>query len=124
MSNPVLVRNYTAGAAITAFRCVKFSAAETVVQSAAVTDATIGVIQDVAPASGERVDVVHIGIAWAEAQGSIALGDLLASHSTGRVTTAAPAAGVNNRIIGMAVEAAAATGDVIRILLIPGSLQG
>ena len=43
MSNPTLLKNMTAGAAINAFRLVKFSAADTVVLAAAATDSIIGV---------------------------------------------------------------------------------
>ena len=37
---------------------------------------------------------------------------------------AAPAAGVNNRVVGVALDAAVAAGDQIRVLLSPGSVQG
>ncbi|MBX9700915.1 MAG: DUF2190 domain-containing protein [Acetobacteraceae bacterium] len=124
MSNVQLFKNFTAGGAIAAFRCVRLSAAETVVQATAATDAIIGVVQDVAPASGERVDVAVSGIAFAEAQGAVGLGDLVTAQGVGRVQTASPAAGVNNRVIGVALEASTATGDIIRILLSPGSVQG
>lgn len=124
MSNVQLFKNFTADAAIAAYRVVRLSAAETVVQAAAATEALIGVVQDVAPASGERVDVALEGIAFAEAAAGVALGDLLIATSVGRVVTAAPAAGVNNRTIGIALEASSAVGDVIRILISPGSVQG
>ncbi|MBX9702379.1 MAG: DUF2190 family protein [Acetobacteraceae bacterium] len=124
MSNVLLLKNFTAGGAIAAFRCVRLSAAETVVQATAATDAVIGVVQELPVVLGERVDVAVSGIAFAEAQGTIALGDLLTAQGVGRVQPAAPAAGVNNRIIGIALEASTATGDIIRILLTPGSVQG
>lgn len=124
MSNPTLIKSLSAGGAISPFRLLKFSAAETVVLAAAATDFIIGVSNEVGAASGERQDVVLSGIAFAEASAAIALGALLTSDASGRVVTAAPAAGTNNRIIGNAMEAAAATGDVIRILVKPGSFQG
>ena len=43
---------------------------------------------------------------------------------TNRIFRLAPAAGVNNRVIGVALEAATAAGDVIRVLLEPGVMQG
>lgn len=124
MSNPTLIKSLSAGAAIAPFRLVKFSAAETVIQAAAVADFIVGVANEVGAASGERQDVVMAGIAFAEASAAIALGAFLTTDASGRVVTAAPAAGTNNRIIGIALEAAAATGDVIRVLVAPGTFQG
>lgn len=124
MSNPTLIKNLTAGAAISPYRLVKFSAAETVIQAAAVSDSIIGVANEVGAASGERQDVILDGIAFAEASAAITLGALLTSDASGRVVTSAPAAGTNNRIIGFALESAAATGDVIRVMVAPGSYQG
>lgn len=124
MSNPTLLKNFTAGAAITAFRMVKFSAAETVVPAAAATDSIIGVANEVAAASGERQDVVLAGIAFVEAGAAVTIGALITSDASGRGVAAAPGAGVNNRIVGLALDAAAAAGDVIRVLVAPGSVQG
>lgn len=124
MSNPQLTKNYSAGAAIAPFAIVRFSAAETVVTASAATDALIGVTSDVGPASGERVDVIMEGITYCVAGAAVAQGALLTSDASGRAVTAAPAVGVNNRTIGFAVEAAVAAGDVIRIMLSPGSVQG
>jgi len=42
----------------------------------------------------------------------------------GRCVTAAPAAGANVRLVGIALEAATAVGDVIRVLIEFGSMQG
>lgn len=124
MSNPQLFKSFTAGGAITAYRIVKFSAAEIVVAAAAATDSLIGVNSDLTVVGGERVDVLLEGIAFVEAGAAVALGAQLTSDASGRCVTAAPAAGVNNRVIGIALEAASAAGDVIRVLLSPCNLQG
>ncbi len=124
MSNPILVKNFTAGAVINAFRLVKLSAADTVVLAAAATDNLIGVNADIAPALNERCDVVLMGIAFVEAGAAIALGALVTSDSVGRGIAAAPAAGSNVRVIGFALEAATAAGDVIRVALEAGVMQG
>lgn len=124
MSNPILMKAFTAGGAISPYRLVKFSAAETVVASAAAGDFHVGVNTDLAIASGERVEVSVQGIAFVEAGAAIVIGTLLTADASGRGITAAPAAGVNNRHIGIALEAASAAGDIIRVLLSPGSVQG
>lgn len=124
MSNVQLFKNFTAGGAIAAYTIVKFSAAETVVAAAAVSDLLIGVSHDIAAASGERVDVALDGVAYVVAGAAVALGAQLTSDASGRAVTAAPAAGTNNRVIGVALEAAAAAGDVIRVLLSPSTVQG
>ena len=124
MSNPILLKNYTAAMAIPAYRIVKFSAADTVTLATAATDSLIGVNNDLAPAINERCDVVRQGIAYIEAGAAIAQGAAITSDATGRGVTAAPAAGVNNRIVGFADEAASAAGDVIRVLVELGVMQG
>ena len=124
MSNVSLFKNFTAGAAIAAFRLVKLSALDTVVPAAAATDSLIGVNGDVAPALGERCDVALTGIAFVEAGAAVALGAMVTSDALGRVVTAAPAAGSNVRVIGFALEASAAAGDVIRVVLEAGVMQG
>lgn len=124
MSNVLLFKNLTAGAAIAAFRLVKLSAAETVVPAAAATDNVIGVNADVAPALGERCDVALMGIAFVEAGAAVALGAMVTSDASGRAVAAAPAAGSNVRVVGVALEAATAAGDVIRVLLEAGVMQG
>lgn len=124
MSNPQLFKSFSAGGAIPAYRIVKLSAAETVVAAAAATDSLIGVNADLTVVSSERVDVLLEGIAFVEAGAAVALGAQLTSDASGRGVTAAPAAGVNNRVIGIALEAASAAGDVIRVLLSPCTLQG
>ena len=124
MSNPQLFKSLSAGGPIAAYRIVKFGSAETVVAAAAATDSLIGVSADLTVASGERVDVLLAGIACVEAGAAVALGDPLTSDAVGRCVPAAPATGVNHRVIGIALEAASEAGDVIRVLFSPSTLQG
>ena len=123
----LLFKTYIASGAIADRRAVRphASNAGQVVQGAAVSDALFGIVnQPKGVASGERVDVTHVGETLAEAGAAIVAGALLTSDSVGRLVTAAPAAGVNNRIIAIALEAASAAGDLIRVNINPGSIQG
>lgn len=124
MSNPLLLKNFIAGAAITSFRIVKFSAANTVIQAAAATDLSIGLSNEVSPVAGERCDIVLTGIGYLEAGAAFALGAKLTSDAQGRGITAAPAAGANAQIAAIALEAATAAGDVVPVLLAQGVMQG
>lgn len=122
--NPLLHKNFTAGAAIAPYRICQFSAADTVIQAAAATNNLIGVNDDVAPVSGERTDIIMAGIALIEAGAAFAITARITSDATGRAVAAAPAAGVNNNCIGFPLEPAVAAGDLIRVLIAPHSFQG
>lgn len=124
MSNPILQKNYMAGAAIPAFRIVRFSAANICVLAAAATDLSIGICGDVSPLAGERFDAVLTGIAYVEAGAAFALGARLTSDAQGRAINAAPAAGSNVQIIAVALEAAVAAGDVVPVLISQSVMQG
>lgn len=125
MSNILLSKSFQAAAAITAYTLVKHAAADDQVQAAAAgTDLVIGATQDVAPAIGERVDVAVVGITYVTAGAAITRGARLMSDASGRVITAAAAAGSNVNTVGSALESASAAGDVIRVLLGPGTFQG
>lgn len=123
MSHNTVARNYLAGAAIAAYRIVKFSADGTVIQGAAATDSLIGISESVGPASGERVDIVKSGIADLEFAGVVARGGPVTSDADGKGVAAAPAQGVNNRIIGFA-EVTTAAGDIAPVLIAPSVMQG
>lgn len=123
MSNPILIKNYLAGDGVAAYRIVAFSADNTVVQAAAATDAMIGVSDNLAKLTGERVDITLSGLAEVMFGGTVARGALVTSDADGKAVAAAPAAGVNNRVIGVAMVAAV-SGDIAPILIQPGSLQG
>ncbi|MCE2910381.1 MAG: DUF2190 domain-containing protein [Burkholderiaceae bacterium] len=125
MRNQGLVKTFNTGAAVARSRIVKFGADErTVVVGAASTDLLIGVSDDVAaPATGDVVDVVLSGVATVEYGGTVAAGAYLTSDATGRAVAAAPGAGVNAAIIGIAMVAGV-VGDLGAVLLSPGRIQG
>ena len=123
--NPLLIKNFRAAAAIAAFRIVKFDAADNdVVQAAAATDASIGVcVQPGGAASGARCDVALVGLAEVEFGGNVTRGGPVTADADGKAVAAAPAQGVNNRIIGYAMKSQA-SGDIGSIRLAPSVMQG
>lgn len=125
MSNNVLfAKSFNAGGAILANSIVKVGANDyDALQGAAATDKLIGITTEVAAATGERVDVILDGVADLKINGAVARGDLLTSDATGLGVTAAPVAGTNNRIIGVAMISGVA-GDIIPCFLSLGSFQG
>ena len=126
MANIGLTKNYTAEAAILANRIVKAGAADyAVLQAAGATaaDKSIGISTEIDSAIGERVDVVHEGIAELKLGGTVARGDPLTSDATGRGVAAAPGAGVNNRVIGFALISGVVD-DLIPVLINPHMMQG
>lgn len=125
MRNQDLVKNYSAEAAIAAYRIVKFGAADGgVLQAAAATDKLVGVTDRLAAAvAGDRIDVVRSGITEVEYGGTVAAGDLLTADASGRAIVATAAAGSNVRVIGVA-EVAGVVGDIGSMLIDSGSFQG
>lgn len=124
MNNPVLVKNFTAESVVAAYRIIKFGSAEgKVAQAAAAADSMLGVSTLVPAAANERIDVILSGVADVEYGGVVAAGDYLTSNAQGQAVKAAPAAGVNNGIIGKAVIAGAA-GDIGSVLLVQTQIQG
>lgn len=126
MANPGLTKSFIAEAAVLPYRVVKFgTAAGQVVQAAAAADALVGVADNLGQdTAGSRVDVILEGIAEATAGAAITRGALLSADSSGRVITAAASAGANVRVIGVAMDSAAAAGEIIPINVAPGSFQG
>lgn len=124
MASTLLNRNYTAEAAIAAYRIVKPGASDgAVLQGAAATDALLGVCESVGPAAGERCDIVKAGIADVEFGGTVTRGAPITSDANGKAVAAAPAAGSNVRVIGFA-EVSAVAGDIAPILISPCVMQG
>ncbi len=123
MWNPQL-KQYIAETAVGANLIVKpGSTDDYVVQAAAATDKLMGVSGNIAGDAAGRVDIIKEGIADVIAGGTITRGDPITSDANGKAVVAAPAAGANARLIGFA-EVSGVSGDVISILLSPGSMQG
>ncbi|MBF0283594.1 MAG: DUF2190 family protein [Magnetococcales bacterium] len=124
MSNPILVKSYTAGEAVEEGRIVCFGNADGVaVKAAAATDALIGVAYSLPAASGERLDVMIQGIADVMLGGTVARGDFITSDANGKGVKADPAAAVNCRALGVALESGA-SGEIIPVLLGAVIVQG
>ena len=121
---PGMVKNFKAEAAIAKRRIVKFGASDAqILPGAASADLLIGVSAEIDAAIGEPCDVYLSGIPEVEYGGNVTRGDFLTSDAVGRAVTAAPAAGVNARIIGMAIVSGV-IGDVGAVHLSPGRIQG
>lgn len=125
MRNQGLTKNYVAGAVIAAYRIVKFGANDAeVLQAAAATDLLVGVTDRAYPeAAGERVEITRTGIAEVEYGGAVTRGQKLTSDATGRAIAAAPAAGANVQVIGIA-EVSGVLGDIGSMLIAPSVMQG
>ncbi|WLT30082.1 capsid cement protein [Geothrix sp. PMB-07] len=125
MSNPQIVKCFTAEGTILPYRIVKPGAGDFgVVQAAAAADKIIGVTMPlVSVVSGDSVEVAQEGIAEVKLGGTVTRGDFLVSDASGQAITAAPAAGTNNVLLGRA-QISGVSGDIIPVLLTLGSFQG
>ena len=115
-------KGYTAAAALTKFRAVKFSAAETVTPVTGITDVIAGVVQhDVTSGEilkGKGADIAVDGDSVMECGGNISIGARVCIDSSGRAVTQT----TGNRVIGHCVEANAdGSGGYARVHL---DLQG
>ena len=123
MRNEGLTKTLIAGAAVAARRVVKFGASDTaVLQAAAATDLSIGV-SDLGADSGDYCDVIVDGIALVEYGGNVTRGALLTADANGRAVAAAPAAGANARVIGVAMLGGV-SGDIGSVRIAPSMMQG
>lgn len=124
MRNEGLQKTLIAGAAVNKNRIIKFGGADTTaVQAAASTDLLIGVSDNLGASSGEPFDVIVDGIALVQYGGNVTRGQKLTSDADGRAIAAAPAAGVNAQIIGIAMVSGV-SGDIGSVLIAPGAVQG
>lgn len=123
--NQGLTKTYEAGAVIAPRLIVTFSALipGAVVPAAAATDAIIGVSTDVGAALGERVDVMHSGIAAVKAGAAFSAGDLITADAAGKAVKAAPGATASDRILGVALDAATAADEIVDVLIQLGSVS-
>lgn len=103
--NYIQDKGYNAAAALTAFRAVKFSAAETVTPVTAATDFIAGVVQHGVTAGeitrGKGASVRVEGDTLMECAGNITIGAAVSTNASGQ----AKAAATGERVIGHCVEA-------------------
>lgn len=107
---------------VTENNIVKVTTGQKVALASAVSDPVIGVAEYTA-AAGETVSVQVTGVARVKAGGVIAAGDPITTDASAQAVKAAPAAGTNNVVIGRALSAAA-SGDLVDVLLIQHTFQG
>lgn len=111
--------NYSSGG-IQFGLCVKgnASAKSLDVVIASTNDQILGIAcEDPAAAPGEAVQVQYEGVAKVLAGAAVSLYDLVSCDSTGRVVTAAAPAVTSKYLVGKALEAATAAGDLISVQL-------
>lgn len=114
-----------AGGAVSQYRFVKITAADTASVATAATDIVFGITQTAATAANDPLDVATMGgVTFVEAGAAITAGARLTADATGRAVTAAPAAGTNNGVGARAIQAAAAAGDIIRVFVSLETFQG
>ncbi len=134
----LLTKAFTAGGDVAAHRIVKHGDADAkVIQAAAAGDATIGIAGELGAETGARIDVHLAGIAPVEAGDAVSRGAPVTADSDGKAVAAARHSHSENaaddytanavtgaaaavRTIGVALSAAGAGGDLIRVLIHPG----
>ncbi len=128
-NNHTLIKAFKGSGAIAANVIVKFGAADDVVSPAAAsTDLLIGVANSLGlsaadQTAGATVDVVLGGIAEVKLGGTVTRGNYITSDASGQGVAAAPAAGVNASVIGMALKSGV-SGDIIPVALSQSRIQG
>jgi hypothetical protein len=89
------------------------TAATVKVATTKATDAILGILQN-DPASGEAAEVAFMGVCLALAEASVGYGEKLTCSSTGRVKKAASD---GDEVVGVALKASGAAGDLIPVML-------
>lgn len=119
----MLIKNFKALADIEAKTIVKAGSGG-VDKATAPANKILGVTTEMATKSTSECDVVLQGITEVRTGGAFALGDLLTTDGSGHAIKAAPSSSTNARIVGIALEASAASGELRNILLQPQQIQG
>jgi hypothetical protein len=120
MANLILAKNYVAGGPIAAHRIVAFGAADgVVVQAASAADLLIGATE-LPVETGERVDIVRVGLADIEFGGTVTRGQPVTADASGKAV-AATYGTTAVRSLGIA-EVSAVAGDIAPVLIVPALL--
>lgn len=95
------------------YKLVKISSTAGAVKvGSAATDDCIGVLYN-DPTDGQPAEVVTLGVVAVLAEASVSAGNPVACSTTGRVKATTTS---NNTVVGYALEASSAAGDLISIL--------
>ncbi|MEQ8318759.1 MAG: DUF2190 family protein [Rhodospirillales bacterium] len=117
MHNPLLTKNFTAGAAVTKRRIVKFGSADyTAIQAAATGDAMFGVSAELDAASGERFDVHVAGVAEVEYGGNVTRGELLTADADGKAVAVTRHTHAENAAGTYAQDAETGAASAVRVI--------
>lgn len=84
------------------------------------TDPILGILQN-DPESGEPAEVAYAGVVLALAENSVTFGSVLTCSSTGRVKTTTTDGA---EVVGYALKASTAAGDLIPVMLARGNHAG
>lgn len=107
------MRSYKAGEAIEAYKFVKLDS--NLKTAAAATDKIIGISDTVRTEADDVVDVFTVGeIAEIEAGGAFDEGDALTADTNGKAVSAK----ANENIGAIALEKAAAAGDIVKVRVV------
>lgn len=117
-------KGYTAEGAIPKFRIVKWGTTDTAVTLATLaTDRIVGVYAGPDDAvDTQAIEVILLGETFMEVSGAIGRGMSLTTNASGQGINAAPAAGVNTRIVALALISG--TNANIPVLVAPSWFQG
>ncbi len=118
--NQVLDLPLTGGGAITKNYFVEVSAANTVTACNGATDRVLGVCLQTVAASGDAAPIRVLGVAKVVASAAISAGAVVGTTATGTAVTKSSA---GDLVVGVALEAAGAAGDIISVLLQPTVLH-
>lgn len=120
--NPILIKNYTAGAAIAACRFVKHGAADgAAIQSTDASVPVLGISEQLATPSGDQADVIKLGLAYLELGGSVTRGNILIPDANGKGIAATIVAGTEQHA-GAIAEVSGDAGDTIPVQVIAGQV--
>lgn len=119
----IKVGNWTASADLSSkqFYFVKMSGAGTVDVTSAITDKTIGVLQNT-PKSGQAAEVCVFGITKVVADGILAAGNLIGTSNDGQADAITAGTDTTVYVVGQALETAAA-GDVTTMFFNPSNAR-
>lgn len=115
--------NWTASADLSAkqYYFVKMSGANTVDVTSAITDKTIGVLQNT-PTSGQAAEVCLFGITKVVADGNLTAGNLIGTSNDGQADAITAGTDTTVYVVGQALESGAA-GEIVTMFFNPSNAR-